>query len=338
MSSGGMFVGMNNTLTEGLTAILQGQSSVYGTMISTIAVSSFTLFVIYKGYQTLAGKLHTPVEDLSWDIGRMLIIMTFVLNRDGWLSLAISAIDGLKEGLSGHDNIWALLDSVWQKAQTIGQRLYQQDDATYVKLNGGIAEILVWGGAMVTLLCASVVNLLASMTLLLMTTTAPLFIFCLLYGFLTPMFNHWLQILFTALLTILFSALSIRVLINYLNTLLDKAVNFVDSANIITLGVQCCVAGIVSGIIIWFSAVIAQALSGVAVQATLQGAAIRGLSKVSVSSAAKYQDKNSAGSGAKNTVSTHPPSSDPKNKTANLWRQRTASINNITQANRRRSQ
>lgn len=275
--SGGMFVGMNNTIIDGLHTVLRGQASVYGNMVSAIAVSSFTLFVTYRGYQTLAGKLQTPFEDVMWDVGRMLLIMTFVLNLNGWLDLSVTAINGLKDGVSGADNVWTLLDTVWAKAQTIGQKLYQQDDSTYVKLNGGFAEFLVWLGAIITLLFGSAVNLLAEIIIVLMTTTAPLFIFCLLYGFLIPMFNNWLKTIFTVILTSMFSALSIRVVINYLNGILDKAVNFVDSANIITLGVQCCVAGIISGLIIWFSAKIASELGAASVQVALQGIAMSGL-------------------------------------------------------------
>jgi type IV secretion system protein VirB6 len=74
------------------------------------------------------------------------------------------------------------------------------DDPTYVKLNGGLAEVLVWGGAIVLLMAATFVNLLAEITILLMTTTAPLFIFCLLYGFLKPMFDNWLKTILPQLL------------------------------------------------------------------------------------------------------------------------------------------
>ncbi|EPA9649377.1 type IV secretion system protein, partial [Escherichia coli] len=204
--SGGIFVGMDKNIMDGLNAVLEGQSSTYGTMISVIIVSSFTLFILYRGYQTLAGKLRTPVEDVAWDVGRMLLITTFALNRDGWLDMAVAAIQGLKDGVSGDDNVWALLDTVWEKAQTLGQTLFSMDTSTYVKLNGGFAEVLVWGGAIVLLLAATFVNLLAEITILLMTTTAPLFIFCLLYGFLKPMFDNWLKTIFAAILTIMFSA------------------------------------------------------------------------------------------------------------------------------------
>ncbi|KGA21929.1 conjugal transfer protein TrbL [Pectobacterium brasiliense] len=344
--SGGMFVGMNNTITDGLHAVLRGQTSVYGDMVSVIAVSSFTLFVTYRGYQTLAGKLQTPVEDVIWDVGRMLLIMTFVLNLDGWLDLAISSINGLTDGVSGDDNVWVLLDTVWAKAQTIGQKLYQQDDSTYVKLNGGIAQLLVWGGAIVTLLFGSAVNLLAGIIIVLMTTTAPLFIFCLLYGFLIPMFNNWLKIIFTVILTIMFSALSIRIVINYLNGLLDKAVNFADSANIITLGVQCCVAGVISGVIIWFSAKIANALGGVAVQAALQGAAmggLRGLAKPSSDVAKPVMKAGATGArlatkaGVSAATATGSLIAAGTSKALSAWQKRAASIDSMKRFNQQRN-
>ncbi|QYM96570.1 type IV secretion system protein [Dickeya ananatis] len=275
--SGGIFVGMDKNIMDGLNAVLAGQSSTYGTMISVIIVNSFTLFILYRGYQTLGGKLQTPVEDVVWDVGRMLLITTFVLNLDGWLDTSIAAIEGLKDGISGNDNIWALLDTVWAKAQTLGQMLLNLDTSTYVKLNGGLAEVLVWGGVIVLLLAATFVNLLAEITILLMTTTSPLFIFCLLYGFLKPMFDNWLKTIFTAILTIMFSALSIRIVINYLNKILDAATTTSAESNMVTLAAQCLLAGIASGTVVWFSAKIANALSGVAVQAALQGAAMSGL-------------------------------------------------------------
>jgi len=318
--SGGMFIDMNETITDGLHAVLRGQTSVYGNLISVIAVSSFTLFVTYRGYQTLAGKLQTPLEDVLWDVGRMALIMTFVLNLNGWLDLSVAAINGLKDGVSGSDNVWTLLDTVWAKAQMIGQKLFQQDDSTYVKVNGGFAEFLVWLGAIITLLCGTAVNLLAEITIVLLTTTAPLFIFCLLYGFLIPMFNNWLKTIFTVILTVMFSALSIRIVINYLNGILDKGVNFVDSANIVTLGVQCCVAGIISGVIIWFSAKIASELGAASVQVALQGIAMSGLKG--------FAQK------------TAPPPKSEKRKTATgsetipVRQKRSAAIENIKRFNR----
>lgn len=63
--SGGIFVGMDKNIMDGLNAVLEGQSSTYGTLISAIIVSSFTLFITYRGYQTLVGKSRHRLKMLS---------------------------------------------------------------------------------------------------------------------------------------------------------------------------------------------------------------------------------------------------------------------------------
>ncbi|MCG8710440.1 type IV secretion system protein [Brenneria sp. 4F2] len=340
--SSGIFVGMNKNIMDGLNAVLEGQTSTYGTMISVIIVSSFTLFILYRGYQTLGGKLQTPVEDVVWDVGRMLLITTFVLNRDGWLDAAIAAIEGLKDGISGDDNVWALLDTVWEKAQTLGQTLFNLDTASYVKLNGGFAEVLVWSGAIVLLLAATFVNLLAEITILLMTTTAPIFIFCLLYGFLKPMFDNWLKTIFTAVLTIMFSALSIRIAINYLNKILDAAINASSESNMVTLAAQCLLAGIAAGVVVWFAAKIAGALSGAAVQAVLQGAAMSGLSGLVKKSSGAAKPTLKAGAAgarlaAKSGVMAGQFIGAGVNKTVTAWQKRTAAIASMKRFNQQRN-
>lgn len=269
----GIFVGMNNAIMGGLNSVLEGQSSIFSSMINTISVSSFTIFIIWRGYQTLAGKLMKPMEDVVWDSARMMLIMLFVLNRGGWLDITITAINGLKDGFSGGDDVWTVLDTLWETVQKLGEKLYSLDKSPYVPLQGAIADFLVWAGAIFIFITATVVNELAEITILLMSTTAPVFIFCLSYGFLRPMFDNWLKIIFTAILTIMFSALFLRTVIKYITDVLAEATATVDDSNMITLAAQVLMACIGSGVLIWFAAKIAQALGGVMTQATMQSIA-----------------------------------------------------------------
>jgi type IV secretion system protein VirB6 len=273
MSSGGIFTGLDTAMTKGFDSVLQGQMALYSTLMAGLVTGSVTLYIFWRAYQTLAGKLKTPVEDILWDLARMGIILAFVTNASGYLDATVAAIDGLKNGFTGSSSVWALMDTVWAKAQDIGQTLYIHDDSTYVKLNGGFAEFLVWAGTIVTLMIATVVNLGAEITLKLMSVTAPIFIFCLMYGWLRPMFNNWLQTIFSAILTVLFSALSVRLAIDYLNGRLAVATSGADANNIVTLGAECCLAGIGAGFVIWLSAKIASSLAGAGVQGAMQGAA-----------------------------------------------------------------
>ena len=108
MSSEGIFTGMDAAVMNGLNSVIQGQMSLYSTMMAGLVTGSATLYILWRGYQTLAGKLHTPVEDVAWDLARMGIILAFVTNADGYLDASVAAINGLKDGLSGSENVWVL--------------------------------------------------------------------------------------------------------------------------------------------------------------------------------------------------------------------------------------
>ena len=45
-----------------------------------------TVVIMYKGFQTLAGRTQSPIRELVWDISKKLLIMMFVLNINGWFT------------------------------------------------------------------------------------------------------------------------------------------------------------------------------------------------------------------------------------------------------------
>ncbi|MDT1817356.1 type IV secretion system protein, partial [Acinetobacter baumannii] len=114
-------------------------------------------------------------------------------------------------------------DTLWNKAKVLGKTLHDMDDSTYIKDEGMTAQFYVWLGIFVLMIITAFVSMIAEVMILLPSITAPIFIFCLMYGFLRTMFNNWLQNIFAAILTIMLSALSLRIVVNYLNLVLTKA-------------------------------------------------------------------------------------------------------------------
>ncbi|MGP3200490.1 type IV secretion system protein (plasmid) [Serratia marcescens] len=275
--SGGIFIGVEKHLIGGVTNATKGLMMNYSHMIMGLAATSATLYIMWRGYQTLAGKLTTPMEDTMWDIMRMAIILSFVANVSGYLDGVIDAIKGLKEGFSGSDNIWVLLDTLWDKAKFLGKTLHDLDNSEFIKDEGWTAETYVWLGTFALMVVTAFVSMVAEIMILLLSITAPIFIFCLMYGFLRPMFNNWLQNIFTAILTILFSALSLRIVIIYLKSRMDLAASVAIKANIVELGAQVCLAGICAAVLVYFSAKLAGALAGAAATASMQGLAAVGV-------------------------------------------------------------
>ncbi|HHM1022035.1 TPA: type IV secretion system protein, partial [Klebsiella pneumoniae] len=95
--------------------------------------------------------------------------------------------------------------------------------------------------------------------------------------FLRTMFNNWLQNIFAAILTIMLSALSLRIVVNYLNLVLTKATKVADSSTIVELGAQVCLAGICAAILVYLSAKLAAALAGASATVSMQGLAAVGI-------------------------------------------------------------
>ena len=273
----GIFSSVEKNLIGGITDTTQGLMTSYSHMMLGLAVSSATLYIMWRGYQTLAGKLSTPMEDVMWDMMRMAIILSFVANVSGYLDGVIAAINGLKEGFSGSDNIWQLLDTLWSNAKALGKTLHDLDNSTYVKDEGWTAQFYVWLGIFALMIITAFVSMIAEIMILLLSITAPIFIFCLMYGILRPMFNNWLQNIFSAILTILFSSLSLRIVIRFMLSVMEQAKNGAVQANIVELGAQVCLAGICAAILVYFSAKLAGALAGASATVSMQGLAAVGI-------------------------------------------------------------
>lgn len=300
MADLGTFEFIEKQLIGGITQSTSGLMMEYSAMVMGLATASATLYILWRGYQTLAGKLSTPAEDVMWDIMRMAIILSFVANVSGYLDSVIDAIHGLKEGFSGGDNIWQMLDTLWDKAKVLGKTLHDMDNSTYVKDEGMTAQFYVWLGVFVLMLVTAFVSMIAEVMILLLSITAPIFIFCLIYGFLRPMFNNWLQNIFAAILTVLFSALSLRMVINFMTKILTQSLAGAANANIVELGAQVCLAGVCAAILVYLSAKLASALAGASATVSMQG-----LAAVGIGAAAFGAGKLAAGAGKQTTRTLH---------------------------------
>ena len=275
--AGGLFVGMDSVVMQQLDQVTQGQQAIYISGLSLLANSCIVLFITFRGYQTVAGKLQTPAVDVAWELSKMAIIWMFVSNIDVYLDSAITAINGMKDGFSGDVSVWALLDTLWEKTQALGDELYNLGDSDFVNIRGTMGMAFVWAGSIIIMIMALIVFMSAQIVMLLMTVVAPIFIFCLMFGFLRQMFNNWLQIIFSSLLTFLFASLVIRVGMSYIDDKLAKALAVSGASNVVSLGAQVFLAGVGCALLIWIASKIASQVAGVGVEGAIQGMAAVGL-------------------------------------------------------------
>lgn len=253
---------------------VSGKMVEYASIFSSIIGVSIALYVLWCGYMVFAGKLQRPIESIIWDLAKMGIMMMFMSNIGGYLTLSIQAIEGLKHGLSGQGNAWVYLDELWLKGQQISARLMDLDPANVVKVDGAIGSGLTWFGILAILVGTALIFLMADLSIILLTTTAPVFIFCLMFGFLRTMFNNWLQSIFSAILTVMFAALVLSSGIKYLNHILTVIATEATDRNIILMGAMACAGSLICAVIVYRASSIAHQIAGVGVQGALEGAAM----------------------------------------------------------------
>ncbi|HGJ5878586.1 MAG TPA: type IV secretion system protein [Arsenophonus nasoniae] len=268
-----LFQAMDKMIMSTLNQSVSGKMMEYASITSSIAGISISLYVLWCGYMVFAGKLQRPIESIIWDLSKMGLIIVFMINLGGYLDFSIQAIDGLKNGLSGKDNVWAWLDQLWIKGQQISAKLMELDTSTYVKTDGMIGTFFTWAGVYFTLLSVTIVFLSAEITILLLAVTAPVFIFCLMFGFLRTTFNNWMQAILSSVFTVMFASLVLSSGVMFINKVLTRISLEATDKNLVTMGAMAGLTGAVCGVVIYLSSKIAHQLAGVGVQGALEGAA-----------------------------------------------------------------
>lgn len=256
---------------------LSGQMEGFSNTAYIFGRYGVTIYALWYAYTVLAGKQKSPVQDFIWNLTRQFVILMFVKNMDGWLNYALTGIDGLKETLSGNVDVWTWLDQLWTKVQQVAAHLMAKDTSTYVKTDGAIGVLFTYGGGVVALLAASIAFLIAEITLKMLAVTAPLFIFCLMFGFLRQMFNSWLQLIISSCLILLFGSLALRAGTSYLNVILSLAVDTATQRNLIQVGATALVAGIFMAFVILQAKTYASQIASVGAEGAMQGAAAMGI-------------------------------------------------------------
>ncbi|EPB9080493.1 hypothetical protein ACRT5Q_004379 [Escherichia coli] len=69
----GIFVGLNSHIMEGFDSVLTSVAAdTGGWMAHLFSIAVLSLYITWRAYQTMAGKLVRPFEEIVWDVSRRL--------------------------------------------------------------------------------------------------------------------------------------------------------------------------------------------------------------------------------------------------------------------------
>ena len=242
---------------------VQSKISQLGTLIAI----SITLFVMYKGFQILFFYCKDPIRELIWDLTMKAIIITFALNVGGWLDLVINAMKGLYEWAGGGTNLYAQLDSIFDKTRELADIVYDKAGSGITDaIVGTVYMILVYIGFLIGILPSLIIIITTTFTLKLLILVAPLMFFSLMYGWTKNMFTQWLSLVFANTFTVLFVATFFGSVITiFQDFIVHSQGSETDPAPIV---LQVIVTGVVLSMLVGISKVLAERLA----QASMESA------------------------------------------------------------------
>jgi len=184
----------NENMNE-LTKII---SDLFANDLMLLMSSGLTMYLIFYGYMVLAGKIQAPIEDLIWNLARFSLLITFMNNTGGWLDLTKEAIEGISNIGTGAKGLEFIDKQIIEVAKLINK---MTDDVPWYAEYFVIAVMWIAFG----LSCVPAVLLIMAnkISMYILLALLPLFIFCLMWGWLKESFNQYMSALLSNALVII---------------------------------------------------------------------------------------------------------------------------------------
>lgn len=229
----GFFAYAQSQIESLMDGVVETAQSSFAESLASITTGAVTLYIVFYGYMVLLGKVNSPVRELLWKGASFALILAFVNNSNGLLTLAGGAVQDLSTIGSGGSAVgMAFLDELMDKSFDLAIELYDQGDM----VSGSLAFILVtlsFGLLFVTIFSVIVISQFVTFFLL---AFAPLFIFCLMWGWLKDSFAQYLSALLGNALIII----TVRLISGTIIQFASNALNGSSGSNVLLVGITCC--------------------------------------------------------------------------------------------------
>ena len=223
--------------------VLTSVQSGYISGVLTLAKVGAVLYVLVYGYAILAGKSQSDLKGVLWDFTKLGIIVSILNGAGGIMSGLVGVVDEIKHfflGVNGGSS-YSLLDTrlndiavlaldIWKNASGVEQSLL------------AILKMIALLPLMLGFIACGALIFYTEIVEKILLATAPIFIFCLMWGWLKDSFSQWLSAILGNAMILLFTG----VILKFSIKLADVAVGVNSQTNAFTSMVLCIIAGVLS--------------------------------------------------------------------------------------------
>ena len=171
-------------------------------VLTSLVGITITLQIMFKAYQSFAGKTNEPLRELIWDITIKMLVVGVALNLNGYLDTIKIGMENLQNIMSGNTNLYSALDDKYDetiKLITVISEKYSFWDSGSSVAGTVLAIILVFLGFLLGIIPSFLIVVITGTTLKILMLLAPIVIYSWIYPWFRNVFTQWLQIFITNL-------------------------------------------------------------------------------------------------------------------------------------------
>jgi type IV secretion system protein VirB6 len=219
-----------NSVNNALTTYVVTYSDAVVAVMTPIAVTAVTSYVMWTGFQVARGEAKDSVSTITWRWFRVAMIAGLALNGPEYRNIAKDGLDGIQEAFAfafgGAITVGATIDNMTTPFLTLTSMIMNEATTGMVPqfsllVAGAISAI----AGSIAAIVAAAIFLVAKISLALLFAIGPAFIFCGMF----PVTQRYAESWLSSVLVALFTNVLIMATVTLLSSLLSTA-----CANIIT--------------------------------------------------------------------------------------------------------
>ncbi len=210
-------------------------------VLTTFIGLTITIQIMIKAYEVYAGKSSSPTRELIWDMTIKMILISIALNLNGFLDLIKSSMEELHNLMSGGKNLYTVLDIKLSETSILVNLIWEKGNV----FTGGAGAILVIISFIIGIIPSFVVILVTNISLYILMLVMPIVIFAKAYKWGKNMFDQWLSIFITNLLTVFIVGTLLNKFTDKYGDFILKANNTLINKDLIMIGLQSFILGMI---------------------------------------------------------------------------------------------
>ena len=234
----GMATYIEQSVNNALDRYIVTSSDVVIAVLTPAAVTAVTLYVMWTGFQVIRGDVQEPVSSLVWRWFRVALITGLTLNGPQYRSLVKEGLDGIQEAFAsafgGVLSMGGTLDHMADPFTTLMETLFNEASSGIVPqfslfIAGGICAT----ASIVMAFVAMGLFLVAKVSLALLLSVGPAFIFCAMFPVTQRYAENWLSSALVAVFTNVLIIAVIRFLASLLRNACQQVLTAYSAASIL---------------------------------------------------------------------------------------------------------